>query len=237
MGSASLFFRIQPSNAILADVNPHLVETFCEVRDRPDDVYNELVKFPRTKAEYEQRRATEFSKRSGIDLAATFIYLNRNCFNGLYRINKKDLFNVPFSGDRTGNYPTLDEFRTMSIVLRTADLRCGDFCDVVSSTVNPGDFVYLDPPFAIVDKRGFYEYSYKYFGPKDLPRLDELLSYVDSAGARFMLSYADNDIIKTIAAKWHTNTVSINRNISGFLSSRRKSTELIVTNFQSSEIC
>lgn len=230
-GSASLFFRAAPRAATISDINPHLIRTYRYVRDYPDDVYDTLVAHPRTKQQYLKIRSKPFASQKGVELAASFIYLNRNCFNGLYRTNKAGRFNVPFSSSRTGEYPTRDEFQRMSQQLKKAKIACGDFYKTVSTRVAKGDIVYLDPPYVVRDRRMFHEYSYEYFGSEDLIRISELLRIIDKAGARFVLSYARNEIISDIAKHWITKEVTINRNISGFVSSRRKDTEVLIRNY------
>ena len=121
--------------------------------------------------------------------AARFIYLNRLCFNGLYRTDQKGRFNVPY-GTRTGRFPTEAHLYRCSVALRDADLRCGDFAETTSDA-GQGDFVYLDPPYTRSPEHAYGVYGYGSFSAEDMSRMLTALHSLDRAGATFLFSYAD----------------------------------------------
>ena len=123
MGSAALFFAIKPSNAILSDINSELVETFSAVRDHPRAVYNRLFRLPLGKDAYYQIRQEDASRLPTLDRAARFVYLNRFCFNGLYRTNKNGKFNVPYAASKTGRLPSQEELYKAAKVLSVAQIK------------------------------------------------------------------------------------------------------------------
>jgi DNA adenine methylase len=230
MGSACLFFHLKPSAAVLADTNADLIELFEVIRQSPHEVYDRLIRLPRTERQYYELRGRTPHRMKVMNRVVRFLYLNRNCFNGLYRTNLKGQFNVPFSAVRTGDYPSRDEFLSASKLLARASLACGDFSEVVRTHVRPGDLVYLDPPYAVENRRVFRQYGPQTFGTSDLERLATLLRHIDDLGARFVLSYADcPEAIRTFQ-EWPQRRVVTQRNISGFARHRRKDTELIAMN-------
>jgi DNA adenine methylase len=229
MGSACFFFRIKPSAAVLSDINADLVETFRLVRDRPSDVHTAILQLKPGKESYYKIRAIRPTQLEPVQRAARFIYLNRFCFNGLYRTNQKGEFNVPFSPARTGPLPTLEELRLASLTLGASTLRSGDFENILEE-VRAGDFVYLDPPFAVSNRRIFRQYGPSSFGLQDLDRLSQTLDLLDSRGAAFLLSYALCKEALTFFKKWQTRRVTTQRNISGFAEHRRAAVELLVSN-------
>jgi len=179
MGSACLFLDLKPQEAVLGDLNPDLIETYIAIRDHALAVYNAMSKLSTGKANYYSIRSTETSKLKPIERAARFIYLNRFCFNGLYRTNKQGKFNVPYGS--SGTLPTLQELRLVSKALKSVDLRCGDFEETLFD-VDDGDFVYMDPPFAVSNRRVFREYGPNSFEINDLERFAAMLERFDKCG-------------------------------------------------------
>jgi len=145
MGSAALFFAIEPAAAVLSDINSSLVETLCAVRDHPRAVCNRLHRLPQGKEAYYRIREEDATQLSSLDRAARFVYLNRFCFNGLYRTNLKGKFNVPYAASKTGQLPSQEVLFKAAKILSCAQITTNDF-DETLKTVQPGDFVYMDPP-------------------------------------------------------------------------------------------
>ncbi len=157
-GSASLFFKLRPREAILADLNKDLMRTFKQVKHHPEKVSLALSKLKKGREEYLKLREMKENDLSAADRAARFIYLNRYCFNGLYRTNHAGAFNVPYGGDRSGDIPSGELLKTCSSALKTAQLLLGDFERTLELAVK-GDFVYMDPPFSVESRRVFKEYK------------------------------------------------------------------------------
>lgn len=228
-GSCCLFFAIAPNDALLADKNSELIETYEVLSDHADDLYKEVRSYPSNAKTYYKLRSINAQSLSRLKRAARFVYLNRNCFNGLYRTNRKGQFNVPYGSSRAGALPTLEEFRACARQLMNASIRAWDFGTTLRY-VRKNDFVYLDPPYAVKSRRIFREYGPKYFGAEDLERLFDHLDRIDGRGAKFVLSYADCREIRALGAKWDMRRVSVRRHIAGFTGSRRRAYEFLVTN-------
>jgi DNA adenine methylase len=231
-GSASLFFALQPQAAVLGDTNTALVEFLHEVQKNPETVYSKARAIPEGSASYYKVRAASTERMSATSKAARFYYLNRFCFNGIYRTNEQGVFNVPHSGSRSGVFPTIEEFLSLVQILRKARVVDSDFEVTVRKFARPNDFVYLDPPYAVRARRIFRQYGKHSFAVDDLNRLTVLLREMDSKGVRFMLSYAYcAEAIEAFRA-WSQQKLFAQRNISGFVKSRRLAAELLVTNFE-----
>lgn len=231
VGSGALFFHLDPEEAILSDLNPEVVNLFIQIRSSPAPLHDLLCALPRDKETYLEVREKFGTESDPLERAASMLYLNRNCFNGLYRTNKLGKFNVPYAATGRGAYPTLKNFEACAQRLQNASIRHGDFFDVVDQAVQEGDFVYLDPPYLLSEGRIFSEYVKGHFSHKDTNRLAQLLDVIDQRGAQFLLSFIDDQIIHAIARKWLSETYLVQKNISGFASSRRKSPELLVKNW------
>jgi DNA adenine methylase len=161
--------------------------------------------------------------------AARFLYLNRLCFNGIYRTNRAGVFNVPF-GRNTGALPAEEHVYRCSVALRDADLRCGDF-DQTTSDVGPGDFVYLDPPYTDVRSSAYGVYGYGSFDRSDLGRVMETLQRIDRAGATFLFSYASTETLRdALPPAWQMTMLEVPGRIAARVSARRPRVEVLVSN-------
>jgi len=170
-GSACLFFALDPPRAILGDLNPELISTYIEVKYRLGAVLKELSQLPSwSKDEYMRLRSLDTSTLAPHVRAARFIYLNRFCFNGIYRTNLKGQFNVPYSGDRCGEVPQDEVFQNCARRLRRARFVNGDFEQVLKHA-EKGDLVYMDPPYAVRARRVFRQYDPSTFTHDDIERL------------------------------------------------------------------
>ena len=229
MGSACLFFELQPKKALLADINADLIRTFLAVRDHPQAVSNRLEKIPPGKRSYYAIRKQRLSDLNAVDAAARFIFLNRFCFNGLYRTNEAGRFNVPYGSSGTGRLPTGEQLRSVAGALRSCTIRRADFEETLQGT-KPGDFVYLDPPYAVRNRRVFRQYGPSSFGLHDLQRLADRLAAMDKLGIKFVLSYAFCPEAIEYFRHWPQRRIYIQRNIAGFATHRRLAGEVLLSN-------
>jgi DNA adenine methylase len=229
-GSATLFFSLEPRIALLSDANPELIHALRSLQCTPDLIVEWLLRHKTDARTYYRIRALDPSELSPNERAARFIYLNALCFNGLYRVNQAGIFNVPY-GDSQDKAVYFDpiRLRQAGYLLRNADVECSDFEAVVDKTTK-GDFVYLDPPYATASQRVFSEYGKDGFATRDIERLRSALLRADERGVKFLLSYADFPEIAQFEEKWPLVRVETKRNIAGFVSSRRKVTEVLITN-------
>ena len=228
-GSARFFFELEPKVALLGDINSDLVAMYEVVRTRPGRLYQALRRWPNNENEYYRIRALDCESLNEVDRAARFIYLNRFCFNGLYRTNKMGMFNVPYGGRKSGVIPSEAELKMAGNLLSRAKLMCGDFSRTLDNAKH-GDFVYLDPPYTTAERRVFNDYGPQSFGQEDLLRLRSALEKLHEIGATFLLSYADCPEGEVLAYNFQTSKVTARRHIAGFASNRRVACELLITN-------
>jgi DNA adenine methylase len=233
VGSAALFFALQPRRAFLSDFNPELIDTYKTLTTKAVLVSRRLSRMPIAQDYYYQLRAKNPTMMSNLDRAARFIYLNRFCFNGVYRTNRQGQFNVP-RGVRTGAIPTLQELKNAGKLLASANLRCSDFEECLAE-VRRGDFVYLDPPYTRAGGRFSGEYGYGAFTSTDLDRLYASLKLIDQRGALFLFSYRYSRAVKHACRAWNTKTVRVRRHVGGFRGTRKLVREVLVSNYKAND--
>ena len=186
-GSACLFFHIRPACAVLGDLNAELITAYELICSNPDVFHKRLAKLPTGEDYYYRCRAQEPQTLSDFERSIRFVYLNRHCFNGIYRTNTAGKFNVPYGGSKTGALPSIEAFRKCAILLNNAKLRDCDFGKILSST-REGDFVHIDPPYAVKSRRVFRQYGSKEFVQEDLLRLSLHLIAMDERGLTLCLN-------------------------------------------------
>lgn len=228
-GSACLFFHLEPKRAIIGDLNEHLIETYEAIVDDAEQVLLLARLWPNRSSVYYDVRKLSQKSLTRFERAARFLYLNRFCFNGIWRTNKRGEFNVPYGGERSGQLPPLEALTSASKLLSRAKLVAGDFTNVVK-LARAGDFVYLDPPYTTSKRRVFREYTEKEFRQEDVLRVREALLTLHRAGASFVLSYADCPEARAIAVGFGAHRIVVRRHIAGFAGHRRRAHELVVTN-------
>ncbi len=229
-GSACLAFSVAPQTMILGDINPRLVEFYEHLRDDPERLHKAYEKIPSNSEQYYAVRKEYNAARPSLKRASQFLYLNRHCFNGIYRVNTKGAFNVPWGGDKVGKPLSKQELVVASQSLNSAQLICDDFEKVVLDNLDEHSFVYLDPPYANDETRVFREYHENSFATCDWDRLVAVLEKIDRAGARFLLSYAGAPL-EARFDNWNVGHLDVTRNVGGFKATRRKHREFVAVNF------
>ena len=227
-GSACLFFKLAPERAILGDNNEQLIELYRVIRDDPERLYRRLRSLKRDLPTYTRWRAKKPEQLDVETRALRFLYLNRNCFNGIYRTNLQGQFNVPM-GKKLSPYLNLDELVYCSHLLQKTRFVAGDFIKTIKDA-RKDDFVYMDPPYATTGSRIFTEYGNKPFSSTDIPRFSDSLTHLDKVGANFIVSYADCEEARVIAQTWKYFKFPVRRSIAGFANSRKMTCEWLVTN-------
>lgn len=228
LGSACLFLALQPKRAVLGDFNQELMAMYRILTTRSRLIAKRVHAMPDNDEFYYQLRAKSPLEMNQVDRAARFIYLNRYCFNGVYRTNRSNQFNVP-RGRQTGRVPSVNEFIECGKAFRGMDLRPGDFEDCLAD-VRSGDFVYLDPPYASVARLDHGEYGYNSFKEKDIDRLITTLKRAANSGATVLLSYADVPMLATALPDWHRRQIVTRRFVGGFNDRRANVVELLMSN-------
>jgi DNA adenine methylase len=227
-GSACLFFALDPSKAVLGDNNTELINVYRMLRNAPERMHRRLVSIPRERESYYRWRAKDPRKLDSETRALRFVYLNHNCFNGIYRTNTDGRFNVPF-GSKLATYLSRDEFIGCAEALTNVRFVAGDFENTLAEVAR-GDFVYLDPPYAVSSRRVFRQYGKKPFDVDDVERLASELKRIHKLGAHFVVSYADCREARALASDWNSQKFLVQRHIAGFSDHRTRAFEWIIYN-------
>lgn len=230
VGSGVLFLQLKPKLALLSDINPHLVQAYEVIRKDPLKIWEILMSWPATEVFYYQLRACDPVNLEPLVCAARFIYLNRYCFNGVYRTNRQGGFNVSRGKGNLG-IPTWSTFAAFAERLSTAEILNCDFESVVNKTGH-GDFLYLDPPYAEEGKRDRGEYGPSTFRPIDIDRLLESIKLASDRGAKVLLSYSANQVNLNQLKDWFVDDFTVMRNVSGFTGKRRRADEVLISNYR-----
>jgi DNA adenine methylase len=228
-----------PRRAVLNDMNRELATTYRVVRDHLDDLVARLELLSATYLEADDdARARQYyairdeQRSSAVDIAARLIFLNKTCFNGLYRVNRRGRFNVPHGRYKTPRILDLDALTAASRALVGTEVLCGDFEDA-SAAAQPGDFVYLDPPFhPLSDTANFTAYTDGAFGRDDQLRLKWLIDTLRDRGVPVMLSNSPHDWVVGAyeASHYRVERTPARRAINSRGDRRGAIDELIVTN-------
>lgn len=230
-GSAAFLFRLQPKSAKINDINTDLCNFYRHARRHPEEFYNAFIRLKRDSSTYYEARSQFNLLRDGFDKSVLFYFLNRNCFNGIYRINKHGSFNVPFSDERVSPYLSFDEFQQSCNVVRRAKIFSLDFEEFCLEHVSKDDFVFLDPPYYRSGSRIFNEYCTTTFGDRDFERLDNVLRTLNQRGAKFLLSFPRTRESIQLATQWNSITTFVRRTVAGNPSARRKQSEMLIFNY------
>ncbi len=231
VGAGAVFFHLNPEEAHLSDVNFELVNAYQVIRDHVDALIATLSDYQHDKDFYYALRAQDPETLSPVERAARIIYLNKTCFNGLYRVNRRGQFNVPF-GDYK-NPRILDEagLRAAHAALQNVSVTHQGF-DAVLAEAKSGDFVYFDPPYhPLSPTASFTSYAADDFGPEDQIRLAAVFRRLDAKGVKLMLSNSDTPFIRDLYEGFHIQQVWAPRAINRDASKRKGVHEVVVTNY------
>lgn len=229
LGGASTFFYLQPNgHSYLSDLNGELIETFQVVKDNATGIIKKLKTFKNTESDYYKIRVTEF--KSPVERAAKFIYLNQTSFNGIYRVNLKGIYNVPF-GFRKKNFLDIDNLKNAQRCLTNTTLKEADFFWVLEN-LKRHDLVFLDPPYTVShNNNGFIKYNEKLFSLDDQKRLSNLIDQIKQRGAYYILTNAAHKTIDDIFEKGDKKLIYQRASLVGGTNAKRGQTkEFVFTN-------
>ncbi len=230
-GSACLYFSLRPTKAVLSDINKELIVSYKTIKKDSKKITERLLGAEKCKTEYLRLRELDPSTLDEVERSYRFIYLNRFCFNGVYRTNREGKFNVPM-GTKTGNLPTPAKISDCAKALKSASLIYGDFKKTLKY-IEQGDFVYLDPPYTKEGAKNRGEYGHGSFDYQDIPTLISYLEKIDEKGAYFLLSYScDSALLDLLPSRWYKLELSVNRHVAGFKQHRSIAKEVLVANYE-----
>ena len=244
VGSGAVFFyvksKLKPNKVLLSDTNEELINCFVVVRDKPSELVEVLLnhKKKHSKEHYYAVRSIESDRLDSVNRAARLIYLNKTCFNGLYRVNSKGQFNVPFGGYYNPSVFNKSTLFQASRLLQDVHLQVMTFEKVLDFT-GKEDFVYFDPPYIPLSKTSsFTRYSKSDFSMNEQKQLSEVFRTLDSRGCFVMLCNSDHALTRELYRDYENNFVIVRakRMINSVGSKRGAINELVVTNYSTAKV-
>jgi DNA adenine methylase len=229
LGGGAVFFENQPQDAILSDANNRLVELYKVIRDDAYDLKIAIENHAKFHAKEYYYNIRSKNMEDSVSRAAQFLYLNRTCWNGLYRENAKGEFNVPIGTHRTVIYDS-DDFFAWSRALQRACIEHQDFEATVDQATD-GDFIFVDPPYTVRhNMNGFVKYNQTIFAWEDQIRLRAALERASGRGALFAMTNADHDSVKELYHGFGKHRQLKRHSVIAANSAHRaSSTELLIT--------
>ncbi|MEP6864860.1 MAG: DNA adenine methylase [Deltaproteobacteria bacterium] len=234
IGGAAMFFKLSPQRAVIADVNPDLIALYNAIARDANAVIKKLAHHRESHCEAHYYATREKWNEhhlswSAPERAATFIYLNKTCFNGLWRVNRSGDFNVPIG--RYSDPPILvpDALRAASTVLARADIRNADYQTAIEDS-KAGDFLYFDPPYdPVTPTSSFTSYTAGDFGHEDQRTLAATAKQLIDRGCKVMLSNSDTPFIRSLYKGLKIDKVKCSRAINSNAAKRGEVDELVIT--------
>lgn len=229
LGGGAMFFALQPENAIIADSNPELINMYRQVSDHVDDVIQYLEQYENTKERFYAVRSQKWEALPAAAAAARTIFLNKTCFNGLYRVNKKGDFNVPYGKYANPRICDRDALYSASAVLKKAEILCSDYFLVLEHYAKEGDFIFLDPPYLPVSEYSdFKRYTKEQFYEEDHVELAKIIMRLHERGCHVILTNSNHPLVHELYAPFTIDIVHTKRYIS-CRGSSRQGEDVIVT--------
>ncbi len=228
IGGGALFFALSPEQAVLADSNPELINMYKQVADNITGVITYLREYKNTKEDFYTVRSVEWTNLSKEEAAARTIYLNKTCFNGLYRVNRNGQFNVPFGKYKDPKFCDESALYAASEVLKKATIKCGDYLSVLKECAREGDFVFLDPPYLpISEYSDFKRYTKEQFYEEDHIELANEVKRLQQLGCHVILTNSNHPLVHELYADYKIEIVQTKRHIS-CNGNKRKGEDVIV---------
>lgn len=215
LGGGAVYFALNPDNAIISDSNPELINMYRQVADNVESVITYLNMYKNDKELFYAVRNQVWENLPKAEAAARMIFLNKTCFNGLYRVNKKGMFNTPFGNYKNPVICDEDRLRNASKILSKATLVCGDYLDVLKSYAKSGDFVFLDPPYVPVGKYGdFKRYTKEQFYDHNQIELADEVKRLVNLGCYVILTNSNHPLCRELYSEFKYEVVPTRRSIS-----------------------
>ncbi|MBO9540217.1 DNA adenine methylase [bacterium] len=231
VGAGAVFFHLEPQKAHLSDTNPDLIACYQVIRDELPALIEVLRMYRHDKDFYYHVRELNPADLSAVQRAARMIFLNKTCFNGLWRVNRRGQFNVPFGDYKNPKILDEDNLHAVSQALQGVEIQLRSFDEVVSKA-RRGDFIYLDPPYHPVSSTSnFTSYGADDFKPDDQIRLAAAFRRLDAKGCKVMLSNSDTPFIRELYEDYRIEQVWCRRAINRDAAKRGAISEVVVMNY------
>ncbi len=239
VGGGAVLFSIQPQKAIVNDINKELINLYMVIKEKPGELIEELRTYKNISEEFYRIRSVDreeevYSKLSDVKRAARIHYLNKTCFNGLFRVNSSGQFNSPFGNYKNPNIVNEVTIMSVSNYFNDANIvfKSGDYADSIKQA-RKGSFVYFDPPYdPLSDSSNFTGYTKGGFNKNEQERLKSICDKLDSKGIKFLLSNSSTKFIKDLYKDYNIVTVKAKRSINSNGDNRGEIDEILVRNYE-----
>lgn len=236
VGGGALFFYLLPEKAVLIDNNPNLISTYQIIKENVEELIEALRQHENEKNYYYKIRNAdrneEFKNWSNIEKASRIIYLNRCCYNGLYRVNSKGQFNVPFGKYKNPNFCDEENLRAVHLMLQNVEIIHDSF-EICLDYATEGSFLYFDPPYSpLSETANFTSYTKESFTKEDHVKLKRVVDILTDRGSKVMLSNSYNELIMELYNEYFIRDVSARRVINSDASKRGAIKEILITNYK-----
>ncbi|TFH03658.1 MAG: DNA adenine methylase [Candidatus Thorarchaeota archaeon] len=232
VGGGALLFSLRPDQALINDSNEELINTYMAVKNSPEELIEDLKRHKNDETYYYNIRGMKTSEMTNIERASRFVYLNRTCFNGLWRVNKKNEFNTPYGYYKNPRIVNADMIRAVSSFLGSIDINCMDYREFLEKNAHEEDFVYLDPPYHPISKYSdFKRYTKEFFGEKEQIELADVIGELTRRGCKIMLSNSYSKLVLDLYSDYEIITVKARRNINKDPNGRAAIDEVLVRNY------
>lgn len=230
LGSGAVFFHLKPPNAILTDVNEELINAYRIVRSKRLQLAAALVDHQQNHSDEYYYAIRTSSPAGSVDRAARFLYLNRTCWNGLYRVNRRGEFNVP-RGTKNEVVLSSDNFASLAKVLKGVSLAVADF-EYAIDQAERGDLLFVDPPYTVKHNlNGFVKYNDQIFSWTDQIRLRDALTRASKRRVKIVMTNANHRSVRALYAGFKQSALRRHSILSGSAHARGETEELLVKNF------
>lgn len=197
LGGGAVYFYLRPMKALLSDINEDLIHLYFELKKRPGDLYDLMLAHHKKHSKKYYYKMRDHTPSNDLERAARFLYLNRTCWNGLYRVNLQGTFNVPIGTKKSVVFDG-EDFDAISAALQAATLRCSDFEPIIDGC-QEGDFLFVDPPYtALHNYNGFLKYNEKIFSWNDQVRLRNALLRAKDRRVSIVVTNAHHESIHAL---------------------------------------
>ncbi|MCP6760869.1 MAG: DNA adenine methylase [Fischerella sp. CENA71] len=239
IGGGALFFSLQPQKAVINDSNAELINCYKVIRDSVDELIEDLKKHENHKTYYyfirDWDRNKDYQSKTPVERASRIIFLNKTCYNGLFRVNSQGQFNVPFGRYKNPNILDVAVLKAVSKYLNSnqIDILNSDFQEAVQSA-KKGDFVYFDPPYdPVSDTSSFTGYDVNGFSKDQQKKLKETFDDLNRRGCNILLSNAYTEFIVNLYGEYKQTKIAATRAINSNASKRGKVDEILIKNYES----
>lgn len=214
-GGGALFFALQPEQSIIADSNPEIINLYRQVANNLGAVIKQLRQFNNTPDDFYEIRSWDWQDLPCELAAARTVFLNKTCFNGLYRVNRKGQFNSPYGNYANPKICDISALEAASALLRKTEIVCGNYLDVLNRNATQGDIVFLDPPYLpITEYADFKRYTKEQFYEEDHIELTKEVARLSDIGCNVILTNSNHPLVHELYREYEIEVVATKRHIS-----------------------